>query len=84
MTDKRNKKSENQKSDFTEIAKLIVCLFSLGRTKTEIILKLSDFGFKPSRIGILLNTPTKDVTSILSRAKKYKKAKRSKTPSKNN
>lgn len=73
MPQKRNKNLENHKPDLTEISKLIICAFSLGRTKTEIILKLTVFGFKPSRIGVLLNTPTKDVTSVLSRAKKSKK-----------
>jgi len=45
MANKNNKKPKNQELDFTEIAKFIICSFSLGKTKTEIILKLSDFGF---------------------------------------
>lgn len=76
MSKKHNKKSKNDKIDLTEISKLIVCALSMGRSKTDLILKLNKLGFTAKRIGILLNTPTKDVTSIL--IQKRKKAKRNK------
>ena len=70
MLKKHNKKLKNDEVGLTEISKLIVCAFSMDRTKTELILKLSKLGFTAKRIGVLLNTPTKDITSILIRKRK--------------
>ena len=77
MPKKNNKKLkiEGTDIDLTEISKLIVCGLSYGMTKTEIIMKLTDFGFDSKRIGILLNRPTKNISSILIKKSKKKKKK---------
>ena len=78
MSKKNNKKLKigGTDIDLTEISKLILCGLSYGMTKTEIIMKLTDFGFDSKRIGILLNRPTKNISSVLRR--KVKKSKKKK------
>jgi hypothetical protein len=67
-------KGNNNQDELIEVIRdlMRVLLIQNGEatSKSEIIRKLHSFSMPPSRIALLFGMKTKDVTSILSKAKK--------------
>lgn len=59
-----------------DLTRVLLALGGKFENKSEMIRELNSLSISPSRIALLVGMPLKDVTSILSRAKKgSKKAK---------